>query len=319
MNIITIQDDSRGMRARIAPQFGFNLFELTLSMDDGGGRHGDWNLLWAADRFADGGQRPSGSGIPILFPFPGRLQGGLFHWNNQTWNLPENDGRGNAIHGFVLDRAWRIVDQSRHSVTGTFHAHRDEPQLAKLWPSDFRITATYSIAGCTLTALYRFDNPGDLPLPFGFGIHPYFRLPLAPPPSAADSCVVRLPVNSEWELQSLIATGNSSPADPRLVQGIRFGDLALDNVFGGLDFAAGRCRCTVDEPASGRQIWIDFGEDFRELVVYNPPHREALCIEPYTCVPGAAHLRKRDSDLGWRSLPPGCAVEMQVRIGARTQ
>jgi aldose 1-epimerase len=322
MTIVTIQDDASGMRARIAPLFGFNLFELTLPMADGSGDNCDWELLWAADRFGDGGQRPSGSGIPILFPFPGRLQNGRFTWNAQTWKLPENDGRGNAIHGFVLDRPWRIIDSSQQAVTGEFHAHRDAPEIAALWPSDFRIQATYEIVGRTLTATYRFDNPGESLLPFGFGIHPYFRLPLAAAssagPAAADSCLVQLPVRSEWELQSLIATGNTLPADPRLTQGIRFGELALDNVFGELDFSAGRCRCAIDDPASRRRIWIDFGCDFRELVVYNPPHREALCIEPYTCVPGAAHRRKADTDLGWRCLSPGCAVELQVRIGAET-
>jgi aldose 1-epimerase len=44
--------------------------------------------------------------------------------------------------------------------------------------------------------------------------------------------------------------------------------------------------------------------DFRECVVYTPPHREAICIEPLTCAAGAAALAQRGIDAGWRVLPP---------------
>jgi len=43
-------------------------------------------------------------------------------------------------------------------------------------------------------------------------------------------------------------------------------------------------------------------------VVYNPPHREAFCIEPYTCVPDPFALEAR----GLRVLAPG--EQFQARI-----
>ncbi|MFM7803819.1 MAG: hypothetical protein ACKPGK_04935 [Verrucomicrobiota bacterium] len=75
------------------------------------------------------------------------------------------------------------------------------------------------------------------------------------------------------------------------------------------------------------QLELEFGSAFRELVVYNPPHREAICIEPYTCVPGATHLpsfgsdRKPASrDLGWKTLAPGAQekLDMILRVRERT-
>ena len=44
---------------------------------------------------------------------------------------------------------------------------------------------------------------------------------------------------------------------------------------------------------------------FRELVAFTPPHRQAVCLEPYTCVTDAAHLQAQGIDAGWLSLPPG--------------
>jgi aldose 1-epimerase len=42
---------------------------------------------------------------------------------------------------------------------------------------------------------------------------------------------------------------------------------------------------------------------FRELVLFTPPHRQAIAIEPYTCSADAANLAARGIDSGWRILP----------------
>ena len=59
---------------------------------------------------------------------------------------------------------------------------------------------------------------------------------------------------------------------------------------------------------------IQFDECFRECVVYNPPHREAICIEPYTCAPDAFHLMARGIDTGLRVLEPGAAFRARIEI-----
>jgi aldose 1-epimerase len=55
---------------------------------------------------------------------------------------------------------------------------------------------------------------------------------------------------------------------------------------------------------------------FRELVVFTPPHRQAFCIEPYTCPTDAINLQARGVEAGWLTLPPGerwnAVVEMRL-------
>ena len=94
---VTLIDSTTQSRADILVGFGFNCYRFTTHLD---GQEVD--VLWAADGFADGTHRASGSGIPLLFPFPGRIQGRSLTWQGKTFALEEGDGRGNAIHGLSM-------------------------------------------------------------------------------------------------------------------------------------------------------------------------------------------------------------------------
>ncbi len=319
MSLITLTDPDAGTRATISPALGFNCFEFQVPYQ---GRL--LNVLWAEEGFRDGKKRPSGSGIPILFPFPGRILGTSFAYEGREYPLVAGDGRGNAIHGFVLDRPWRVVEESSSHVTGEFHAARDDRSLIDRWPADFRIAVTYSLAGTTLSISAEMDNPDDRPLPFGFGLHPYFAVPLGGHVGAtgsasvgsADDCRVTVPVTTAWELTDMIVTGRQLPAESvgPIAAGVRFGDMQMDNVFGGVKFENGRCTSRIDDPTGGRAVTLTFDETFPVCVVYNPPHRQAVCIEPYTCVPGTRGPGDTTPNVGWRVLPPGESIRTELEI-----
>jgi aldose 1-epimerase len=57
-----------------------------------------------------------------------------------------------------------------------------------------------------------------------------------------------------------------------------------------------------------------FDDPFRECVGYTPPHREAICIEPLTCVPSCFDLTARGIDAGLRIIPPGGSFTAPVEI-----
>ncbi len=311
MNIecVTLTESASGATAKILVGLGFNCYSFT-SLH--GGRPVE--ALWAAPGFELGAQRAASSGIPVLFPFPGRIQGAAFQWENRTYRLPEADGRGNAIHGFVHERPWRVVEQSDHRVAGQYQASVDDPSLLKQWPADFRISAVYELRGNTLCAAYTIENPDDHSLPYGLGTHPYFRVPLGG--SSAADCVVQLPVSERWELRDLIPTGKRQPLNDREIysQGISFGEMDFDDVFGDLAVEQKQCKMSLRDPGSGRVLTMSFDDAFRACVVYTPPHREAICIEPYTCVPNAIQLRQHGIDSGLRELPPGSSFSAAVTI-----
>lgn len=311
-HIVTLNDSKSGATASILVSQGLNCYQFRVP-----GPSGLIDLIWSEPDFGRGDKRASGSGIPLLFPFPGRIAGGTFSWNGNSYSLPAGDGRGNAIHGFVHERPWRVLEQQPNGIVAQFQASVDDPALLDYWPADFRITVTYRVQGHRLASEFLLDNPDDHPLPCGFGLHPYFALPLGG--TNADECRVKLPVGSSWELVDMNPTGKKEPLDDplSLQRGRRFGDMSFDTVFSDLVFGDHGCEASIEDPESGKQLRLAFDRAFRECVVFTPPHREALCIEPYTCVPDALRLEPRGIDAGLRVLAPGESFPARVDIELR--
>jgi aldose 1-epimerase len=307
---VEIRDKQTGSTANILVGYGFNCYRYT-PVVDGEPRE----VLWSAPGFESGDGRSTGSGIPLLCPFPGRIQGALMVWKNNEYRLPDGDGLGNAIHGFAHDKPWRIMERSPRRLVGQFRAAIDLPDNQELWPADFQVTATYELEGTTLYAMYVVENLGDKALPCGLGVHPYFRLPLGPRGNA-DQCIIKVPVGKRWELVDMIPTGKLDTLDnpQQFADGLKFGDTDFDDVFSGLTFENKLCTARIEDPVNGRALKITFSEPFRECVIYNPPHRQAICIEPYTCVPDMIRLHAREIDSGMQLLPAGEAFQTEMRF-----
>lgn len=307
---VTLTDSTTGATALVLTGFGFNCFSFRPVV-----RGEPVEVLWSEAEFAAGDAKASHSGIPILFPFPGRLRGSFLTYEGRNYPLGSDDGRGNAIHGFVLNRPWRIVEMLPQRVTGEFHAAADEPGLSKRWPADFRLSVTYELKGNTLRCEMNVQNPGANRLPFGLGLHPYFRLPLGGA-GIADDCRVTVPAAEYWELQNMVPTGRRLPAAERgnLAGAMRFADMRLDDVFTRLTSAGGEVRTAVQDPGNRRTLELVFDAAFRECVLYNPPHRQAVCIEPYTCAPDTYELQATGIDAGLRQLAAGESFQTWFEI-----
>jgi aldose 1-epimerase len=249
-----------------------------------------------------------------MFPFAGRIRGTSFRYGDKTFELDAGDGQGNAIHGFVIDRPWRVTLSETDRVRGEFQASLDEPKLLAHWPADFRIMAEYRVKGSSLITDYSIENPADRPLPFGFGTHPYFRVPLGG--TSGDGCRVTVPVSEQWELEKLLPTGRKSAtqASNDLAAGMRFDLMQLDSVFSGVRFENHRAMAGVEDTQSGSRLTMSFDDQFPAVVVYNPPHREAVCIEPYTTIPNAFELAGRGIEPHLLVLPPGKSFRTRIEI-----
>lgn len=306
---ITISEAATGARAKILPGRGFNCFSFAAPTTAA-----PLEVLWSVPDFAEGGGRPSGSGIPLMFPFAGRIRGVTFDFEGKSYSLQAGDGLGNAIHGFVIDRPWRITARGTDRVTGQFQASVDAPTLLKSWPADFRITAEYQLSGGKLVSVYTIENPDTKPLPFGFGTHPYFRVPLGGT-SAAD-CRVTVPIGSNWDLEGLLPTGakTTPPLVGELSRGMPMSAMNLDHVFGDVKFDNHRATATVYDPLGKHTLKMTFDDQFTACVVYNPPHREAVCIEPYTTIPDAFTLAARRIEPHLVVLPPAKSFRTRIEI-----
>jgi aldose 1-epimerase len=310
--VIELTDETSGATARILASLGFNCFSWRPVLADG-----PREMLWSHPAFASGGERPSGSGIPLLFPFPGRIAGARYKFGGKDYTLEPGDPHGNAIHGFVLNRPWRVVEQEGARVVGEFEASKDDPAILKHWPADFRLRVSYELHGRALLSEISYSNTGaGAPLPCGFATHTYFRLPLAEG-GDPEVTMVEVPVDQYWELADMIPTGQQLPVTPeqRLDGKLALGGRAFDTVFTGITAdQSGIERTALTDPNSGRRVVQTFDSSFRECVVYTPPHRQAICMEPYTCVPNAMQLHTQGIETGLQILQPGEALATTVQI-----
>ncbi|MCW5968108.1 MAG: aldose 1-epimerase [Blastocatellales bacterium] len=252
--------------------------------------------------FAEFCAKPTGYGIPLLFPFPNRIRDGRFVFEGGEYNA--NPPR----HGFVRDRAWRVIEHGASDEAGAWVQSRfDAADYADIilsqFPSLFTLDVVYRLRGGRLEMEITARNTGERRMPAGFGIHPYFHHP--------SPGVICVPARARWELVENLPTGLQLDVDgdydlqtARSTEG-----LALDDIF--TDLAAdddGLVRCRLNDTV------IEFDrKEFPHVVVFTPPApRRALCIEPNTVPTDAFNLQARGVECNVAVLAPG--DEMRYRI-----
>lgn len=298
-------------RIEVWPFLGFNCLRWQVR-----NRDGSWgNLLYTADDW-ETNPVPTRSGHPVLFPFPNRIARGRFQFEGKVYQLPLNEATGkHAIHGFTSRNAWRVTatTATHHeaTITGEFHLSRDLPASASLWPADFILQLTYRLSADSLNVLAVIENPDNRSLPFGLGYHPYFCLPNGPG-LLADEMVLHSCARQLWETEELIPTGRRLPVpsdlDFRTTRPV--GPAELDRLF--LDLGESPVAW-LGHPSGVGKLSIEVSPQFRELLLFTPPHRKAVAIEPYTCATDAANLAGRGIDAGWNVLVSGARFSETVQ------
>jgi aldose 1-epimerase len=318
--IYVLEESSGAIRAEIWPALGFNCYRWNVASDGQA-----LELLYSDPQFFETA-KPTRSGIPILFPFPGRIRDGCFRWAGKSYQLPINDSKGNnAIHGFACRKPWRATAQGADHeaawLTGEFWGSKDAPETLAVWPGDYRIRITYRLSARALRMEAAADNPGRTPLPFGLGYHPYFRVPMASGMSA-DHFFVEARASNYWEVENLLPDGKRPPVDGLrdLRRPRQFSELNLDDLLTGLEPAiipgtgGLYLRGCLQQNPGFRALGILTDASFRELVVFTPPHRQAVCIEPYTSTGDAINLHERGIDAGLLVLEPGATWNGVVEL-----
>jgi aldose 1-epimerase len=312
--IHTLHDDESGSSASVLPVFGFNLFDLRLPAA-GAVRP----VVVAASDFAENPRGGAGNGIPILFPYPNRVRGGAFSFQGRAFELPLNNGP-NSIHGFAVNAPWQVTEHRADAdsafIVGRYQISASTPEMLAKWPSDAVLQMKYALSGRRLTMTVSVSNPTAADLPYGFGIHPYFRLPLHPGGLLERTKVV-LPAAKYWVLKDFLPTGDILPVDARLDfrRGQSMVGLRLDDVLTDLEFAKDRAVCRLVDEEKNAELHLGFDRAIHHLVVYTPPGKpDVISLEPYTQVTDAINLQARGVAAGLRTLGHGAQDTFTITI-----
>jgi aldose 1-epimerase len=312
-DVVKLHDDSTDASASVLPSYGFNLFDLRLPI---AGK--PTPLIRTAPGWADAPKSAGGNGTPILFPYPNRVRDGKYTFEGKAYTLPVNHGP-NAIHGFAIDATWDLLEHGSDAagafVVGRYHLASHSPTRRGMWPTDAILQVRYSLAGRKLTMTTTVSNPTDKDLPYGFGIHPYFRLPFPPGGDAAETSVI-VPASKYWVLKDFLPTGEVEGVNDRLDfrKGQPRKGLRLDDVLTGLGFEGDRCTCRLVDRGKGAEFRLGFDRNFREAVLYTPNEPDVIAIEPYTQTTDAINLQAQGKDAGLRVLKHGQSETLLITM-----
>jgi aldose 1-epimerase len=263
-------------------------------------------------------EKPFRSGIPLLFPWPGRIRDGQFSWRGRDVRLPINDPNHNcAIHGLSYKHAFKVIRRGPYFVGGRLDS-AEQPELSRIWPFPFALELDYEI-GAGLRLHFAVENTGPGPMPFGFGAHPYFHAPLDPQGARA-AVQIQGQVDGHWQTdERLLPTGKLETLSGRLNlrEPVTLGADTYDDPFR-LSASRGECAARLIDPKLKMALELRAAPAFRELVVYAPPGKDVVALEPYTCAPDAFNLAAKGVDSGVIELGPGARFEtsFEIRLSA---
>lgn len=216
----------------------------------------------------------------LLFPFPNRVRDGKYTFEGTDYQLDRNDtGRGHAIHGFVAHKPFEVIEQKNHSVT---LAHTYDGGVHG-YPFPFTLEVKYSFPRTHEFRLtYRILNIGKTSMPCGFGWHPYFYLG----DTKIGDLTLSVPSHFAIEVDDSIVPFQASEYNENEMKEaaeISLKNTILDNVY---RIAAEEKTATIVLSSEKQKLEISQSVGRNKLnyfVLYTPPIRNCIAIEPQTC------------------------------------
>lgn len=243
------------------------------------------------------------TGVPVLYPTPNRVRGCAFRYRGREYPQVKR-GRPVYLHGLVHDEPWQSAGPRISPDAISLLTWIDfEPGSAcfEAFPFRHRLSMQFELMPAGIRVSYTIESRDPQPIPFGFGLHPYF-MKLA----GAEGARVALPARSVMEATpDLLPTGRLIPVEGTafdLSQGAGVNQLDLDHVFTGIPEGK---YARVSYP--GLAIQMAASPDFSHLVLYTPPGQPYFCLENQTCSTDAHNLHDRGfaQESGLKFVPPG--------------
>jgi aldose 1-epimerase len=261
-DVVRLTDAAHGMSVSILPGSGNRAYELTV--------HGKQVLA-----------RPGG--IPLLAPWANRLDQNAFWANGKKYLLNPGletihyDNNHLPIHGLLDKAVWRVIaleaDENGGVATAQLEFWRHPDWMAQ-FPFAHTLTMTHRLRDGVLEIETKIHNLSDDSMPVSVGYHPWFQLSGTP----RDEWKLHLAARDHLELsKTYIPTGKSEAVtfpDPLPLKGVH-----LDDVLGSLiRDESGQASFSVQ--GRREKITVMLGPKYQNAVVYAPPGRDIVCLEP---------------------------------------
>lgn len=291
--VLLTRGGDQPMEARIATWAGANLAGLSYK---------GVKLIRSPDTVKDfDGQR---LGTPVLYPTPCRVPGGEFSYKGREFRFPINRG-DTHIHGLVRDIPWQFdtPEVGEESVKFTCRMEFAPGSVVHgYFPIEHTLELVYLLDSEGLKVSYRLINRDSEPLPYGFGLHPYWNTP-----GSRKDVYLYVPNDSTMDLGGLIPGGElqaveGTHLDLRVARPMS--EVEMDDVY----FPASPSTpATLEWRDSGIKLTLTHSPEFTHLIVYAPPGEDFVCVENMTAAPNAHNLFAQGHERvsGLKVVPPG--------------
>lgn len=300
LDLVNIIDDTTGAVVSLLPSHGATLQGFTV-------RHPKEGLLNVIDSYKSAAEVKKGLSTTFkgtkLSPFPCRIPGGVYRFNNHEYRLKRLFADGTAIHGLLYNKPFTLMeasgDNNHGSVVLECIYRREDPG----YPFYYACSTRYILhPGNDLEVVTTVTNLDDETIPIADGWHPYFTL---------GGCT------DHWQLmfhaEAIVEFDDRLVPTGRLRQYDKFeslepiGDTFLDNCFT-LKPDIVSAACQLYNPANGLRISFFPDAGYPYLQIYTPATRDSIAVENLSGAPDCFNNK-----MGLLLLQPGHSQIFTVR------
>lgn len=223
-------------------------------------------------------------GIPILFPISGQLIEGKYELNGNTYFMKN--------HGVARVNPWNVAGTFAEDKASIKLVLKSSEETKKAFPFDFELVFTYVLKNGRLNIFQEYHNNSDEVMPIQAGFHPYFQA---------------LSKNLAYETDSK--------------RYLDYNDMKIKSYSGSIDLAemvesaafidARHNSVAFEVPELNRKITLDYGTEFKYVVVWSVKGKDFVCVEPWMAKNGALNTKE-----GLQYVEAGDCLRTYLNISA---
>ncbi len=247
---------------------GCNMYKLVLSGRD---------ILQSPVDFS----LPHGAyGMPIMFPFANRLKNAEFEFDGKKYNLYKHE-KPVLMHGLVGDEKFGLIEKyaDRQYAYATFrYENTSECENYMVFPFLCTLTVKFILENDVFQFVWEVYNKDSINLPFGLGVHTFFRKDNNP-----DRITIQVPGALLMEADDYYPTGRLIPhcskkydvSTERILD-----ELELDTLYRIGTFPYTASIKYLDENAT---VCLEASENMKYMMVFTPHElKNTFCLESQT-------------------------------------
>jgi aldose 1-epimerase len=306
LDLVRLKDENNGSEVSMLPGFGASLHSFAV-------RGGDGSVFDIIDNYRDLSEVMTEMGRSFkgtkLSPFPCRIAGGKYNFDNKEYRFHRLFPDGTAIHGLLYDKPFTIREETAGDASCTLALEYSYKKEDQGYPFDYSCQVKYILHPDNLLEVMTIvTNLDQTVIPIADGWHPYFQLG-----GKTDDWQLQFHSDAIVEFNALLVpTGHLLQFDS-FETARPIGDTFFDNCFS-LKPDIVSAACEIYNAANGLRISILPDANYPYLQIFTPPGRTSIAIENLSGAPDCFNNK-----MGLTLLAPGHSQIFTVRykVGVR--